>query len=71
VSPPGYQLKISSGRGRFTPRSSAFQSGRQQHLQVEVGGYLDPKGNDFWGVEALVRDGVTCVSGHPTRVERP
>jgi hypothetical protein len=25
---------------------------------VEVGGYLDPHGNDFWGVEAFVRFGV-------------
>jgi len=28
---------------------------------VEVGGYLDPKGNNFWGVETLVRDGVTYI----------
>jgi hypothetical protein len=30
---------------------------------VEVGSYLDPNGNDFWGVEAFVRDGVTYVLG--------
>jgi hypothetical protein len=30
---------------------------------VEVGGYLDPEGNDFWGVEAFVRDGTTYVLG--------
>jgi hypothetical protein len=30
---------------------------------VEVGGYLDPAGNDFWGVEAFVRDGTTYVLG--------
>ena len=24
---------------------------------VETGGYLDPKGNDFWGVEAYRRNG--------------
>ena len=30
---------------------------------VEVGGYLDPNGNDFWGVEAFVRDGTTYVLG--------
>ncbi|HEX2029212.1 MAG TPA: hypothetical protein VHF25_14555 [Nitriliruptorales bacterium] len=30
---------------------------------VEVGGYLDPDGNDFWGVEVFVRDGVTYVLG--------
>jgi len=28
---------------------------------VEVGGYLDPNGNDFWGVEAFVRNGETIV----------
>lgn len=30
---------------------------------VEVGGYLDPAGNDFWGVETFVRDGKTYVLG--------
>ena len=30
---------------------------------VEVGGYLDPLGNDFWGVEAFVRDGETIILG--------
>jgi hypothetical protein len=30
---------------------------------VETGGYLDPKGNDFWGVEAFVRDGTTYILG--------
>jgi hypothetical protein len=30
---------------------------------VEVGGYLDPNGNNFWGVEAFVRDGKTIVLG--------
>jgi hypothetical protein len=30
---------------------------------VETGGYLDPKGNDFWGVEAFVRDGKTYILG--------
>jgi hypothetical protein len=28
---------------------------------VEVGGYLDPHGNDFWGVEAFVQGGKTYV----------
>jgi hypothetical protein len=28
---------------------------------VEVGGYLDPKGNNFWGVEAFVRQGQTYL----------
>ena len=28
---------------------------------VEVGGYLDPEGNDFWGVETFVRDGETYI----------
>lgn len=30
---------------------------------VETGGYLDPNGNNFWGVEAFVRDGRTIVLG--------
>ena len=31
---------------------------------VEVGGYLDPEGNDFWGVETFVgEDGFTYILG--------
>ncbi|HEV8534314.1 MAG TPA: PA domain-containing protein [Candidatus Limnocylindria bacterium] len=30
---------------------------------VETGGYLDPNGNQFWGIETFVRDGVTYVAG--------
>jgi hypothetical protein len=30
---------------------------------VETGGYLDPEGNDFWGVETFLRDGRTIVLG--------
>ncbi|HEX2050761.1 MAG TPA: hypothetical protein VHJ34_09040 [Actinomycetota bacterium] len=30
---------------------------------VETGGYLDPEGNDFWGVETFVRGGQTYVLG--------
>jgi hypothetical protein len=30
---------------------------------VEVGGYLDANGNNFWGVEAFVRDGCTYIAG--------
>ncbi len=30
---------------------------------VEVGGYLDPNGNNFWGVETFVRDGCTYIAG--------
>lgn len=29
---------------------------------VEVGGYLDAAGNNFWGVEAFVRDGCTYIA---------
>lgn len=28
---------------------------------VEIGGYLDPNGNNFWGVEAFVRNGETII----------
>lgn len=28
---------------------------------VEVGGYLDPNGNNFWGVDTIVRNGQTYV----------
>ena len=30
---------------------------------VEVGRYLDPNGNNFWGVEAFVRNGETIILG--------
>lgn len=30
---------------------------------VEVGGYLDPEGNNFWGVEVFERDSVTYILG--------
>ena len=30
---------------------------------METGGYLDPKGNNLWGVEVFVRDGQTYVFG--------
>ncbi|HET7727480.1 MAG TPA: hypothetical protein VFK54_09150 [Candidatus Limnocylindrales bacterium] len=30
---------------------------------VEVGGYLDEDGNNFWGVEVFVRDGTTYILG--------
>ena len=29
---------------------------------VETGGYLDPDGNNFWGVEVFVRDGCTYIA---------
>jgi hypothetical protein len=29
----------------------------------EVGGYLDPKGNNFWGVQTFIRDGQTIILG--------
>ena len=29
---------------------------------VEVGGYRDPEGNNFWGVETFVRGGVTYIA---------
>lgn len=30
---------------------------------VETGGYLDPNGNEFWGIETFVREGVTYIAG--------
>jgi hypothetical protein len=30
---------------------------------AETGGYLDPKGNQFWGIETFVRGGVTYAAG--------
>lgn len=47
----------------------SYYSGGLRALQivngelVETGGYLDPNGNDFWGVEAFVRNGRTIVLG--------
>jgi hypothetical protein len=42
-------------------RSLEVKCAGSQCQLVEVGGYLDPKGNNFWGVEAFVRDGRTYV----------
>jgi len=45
----------------------SYYSGGLRALQivgeelVETGGYLDPEGNDFWGVETFVRDGRTII----------
>jgi len=47
----------------------SYYSGGLRALQiqgtelVEVGGYLDPDGNNFWGVEVFVRDGRTIILG--------
>ena len=30
---------------------------------VETGGYLDHEGNNFWGIETFVRDGITYAAG--------
>ena len=30
---------------------------------IETGGYLGATGNDFWGVEVFVRDGLTYILG--------
>jgi hypothetical protein len=30
---------------------------------VQTGGYLDPNGNQFWGIETFVRNGVTYAAG--------
>jgi hypothetical protein len=38
-------------------------SGANNCELVEVGGYLDPMGNNFWGVETFVRDGQTIILG--------
>ncbi|MBW3592462.1 MAG: hypothetical protein KY396_02095, partial [Actinobacteria bacterium] len=40
----------------------ALQITKKKQL-VETGGYLDPKGNDFWGVETFVKNGRTIVLG--------
>ena len=42
-------------------RSLEIQGNDSSAELVEVGGYLDENGNNFWGVEAFVRDGVTYV----------
>ena len=46
----------------------AYYAGGLRALQiqgnelVETGGYLDPEGNNFWGVEVFVRDGCTYIA---------
>ncbi len=44
-------------------RSLEIKCGGPKCELKEVGGYLDPNGNDFWGVEAFVRDGQTIILG--------
>lgn len=45
----------------------SYYSGGLRALQivgtelVETGGYLDPKGNNFWGVEAFARNGESII----------
>ena len=47
----------------------SYYSGGLRALQiqgtelVETGGYLDPEGNNFWGVEVFIRDGCTYIAG--------
>lgn len=47
----------------------AYYAGGLRALQivndklVETGGYLDPAGNNFWGVEVFVRNGETIILG--------
>lgn len=47
----------------------SYYSGGLRALQiqgtelVETGGYLDPEGNNFWGVEVFVRGGCTYIAG--------
>lgn len=47
----------------------SYYSGGLRALQiqnqelVETGGYLDPLGNNFWGVEVFVRNGCTYIAG--------
>ena len=47
----------------------SYYSGGLRALQiqgtelVETGGYLDPEGNNFWGVEVFVRNGCTYIAG--------
>ena len=33
------------------------------HSPALLQGYLDPKGNNFWGVETFVRNGQTIILG--------
>jgi hypothetical protein len=44
-------------------RSLEIQCAGASCSLVEVGGYLDPLGNDFWGIETFVRDGVSYSIG--------
>lgn len=47
----------------------SYYSGGLRALQiqgqelVETGGYLDPNGNNFWGVEVFVHNGCTYIAG--------
>jgi hypothetical protein len=56
-------LSYYSGGIRSMQIQCANPSDRSTCELVEVGGYLDEHGNNFWGIETFVRDGVTYVAG--------
>ena len=58
---------VQSEAMRFATPTSERMPGWALEIQgtelVEVGGYLDPAGNNFWGVEVYERDGRTIILG--------
>ena len=56
-------LSYYSGGMRALDIVCADESDESTCRLEEVGGYLDEHGNDFWGVEAFVRNGTTYVLG--------
>ena len=56
-------LSYYSGGIRSLQIQCAKPKDRSTCRLVEVGGYLDPEGNNFWGIETFVRGGVTYVAG--------
>ena len=56
-------LSYYSGGIRSMQIQCSNPNDRQTCRLVEVGGYLDPLGNNFWGIETFTRGGATYVAG--------
>ena len=52
-------IEISESASRCTAEDD--DATRTAPCLIEVGGYLDDEGNNFWGVETIVRNGVVYI----------
>lgn len=63
TDPSRAYLSYYSGGIRSMQIQCSSPTDRSTCRLVEVGGYLDHEGIDFWGIETFVRGGVTYVAG--------